>query len=296
MKYTKIMQLTINPKDINVIQKLTITKPKQDKKTKRLISAILYNGNPAYFETPEIRAPFGLSKYEKGTSGTYDYSLPLKAVGGPGESQELVENFFQQLAEIDNYMINYGVTYSKEIFGKVYNEQQKGIVEALFSRGVKTGQDNDGNNYPPKISPKIAKAYESERPDLLIFRQSATPVDLDDWDKLGEVLVAGLPVRAIIQPKAWFIAGKFGITYRILQLKLPDEKKALGRPTSYAFSVAPTETDGPSESSEDKNISDVKESIELKKENTEYVENSDVEEEEEEEEEEDDEEEEVVQT
>ena len=286
------MQLTINPNDINVMQKLTITKPKQDKKTKRLIAAILYNGNPAYFETPEIRAPFGLSKYEKGSSGTYDYSLPLKAVGGPTESQELVEKFFEQLGEIDNYLINYGVTYSKEIFGKVYTEQQKGIVEALFNRGVKSGQDGDGNMYPPKISPKISKSYESEKPDVLIFRQSATPVDFDDWDKLGEVLVAGLPVRAIIQPKAWFIGGKFGITYRVLQLKLPDEKKSMGRPTSYAFSVAPQESDVAPAKDEKSSI--VEESINLEKGSTEFVENSDVEEEEEGEEEEEEEEEEEV--
>ena len=283
------MQLVINPKDINVMQQLTVTKPKQDKKTKRLISAILYNGNPAYFETPEIRAPFGLSKYEKGSSGTYDYSLPLKAVGGPGENQELVEQFFEQLSNIDEYLIDFGVKYSKEIFGKVYNEQQKGIVEALYSRGVKVGQDSDGNSYPPKISPKISKSYESDKPDVLIFRHTSSPLEIENWEKLTEVLTAGLPVRAIIQPKAWFIGGKFGVTYRVLQLKLPDEKK-IGRPISYAFSVAPAPSSSEDSTVNEESSSKMDQSLAPIETSTEYVENSDEEVEEVEEEEEEEEE------
>lgn len=287
------MQLVINPQEFSVMSNITITKPKLDKKTKRLISAILYNNNPAYFETPEIRAPFGLSKYEKGNTGTYDYSLPLKATALSNENQELVDKFFAELTEMDNNMLEYGVKYSKEIFGKVYNESQKGIVEALYSRGVKVSQDGDGNDYPAKISPKISKAYESDKPELLVFRTSTKPIVFESWESLGEVLTPGIPVRAIIQPRAWFIGGKFGITYRILQLKLPDEKK-VGRPLTYAFSVSPKNADDSGETSEhidnqddDNHDSDnrMDETQEEKpNSNTEYVNDSDEEEEEEEEE------------
>lgn len=228
---------------------VSCTKPRTNKKTKRLQTLLLYayeNGQaPLYFETPEsLVVPFGLSSYEQGdNTGKYDYSLPMICSSSDTKEQNNVTRWFEQLKAMDEFMIDFGVQYSREIFGQEYTKDQRMIVEALYSRMIKKPKVNKetGEPYPERIQPKVMKQWEDTPsslngvPGVEVYTTSEKPLTLDSWEDLQEVIPKGGSVTAIIQPRVWFVSGKFGTTLRVLKLKVtPREKREI--PRGYTFS------------------------------------------------------------
>ena len=228
---------------------VSCTKPRTNKKTKRLQTLLLYayeNGQaPLYFETPEsLVVPFGLSSYEQGdNTGKYDYSLPMICSSSDTKEQNTVTHWFEQLKLMDEFMIDFGVQYSREIFGQEYTKEQRMIVEALYSRMIKKPKVNKetGEPYPERIQPKVRKQWEETPtslngvPGVEVYTTSESPLTLDSWEELQEVIPRGGSVTAIIQPRVWFVSGKFGTTLQVLKLKVtPREKREI--PRGYTFS------------------------------------------------------------
>jgi len=261
--------MTSNSNQVNASEfdagNVSCTKPKLNKRTKKLQALLLYAyeqaKGPLYLETPEaLRCPFGLSQYEAvEDSGKYDYSLPMTIQSSIASEQPVVENFFQQLQDLDEFMIDFGVEYSQQIFGQEYTPEQRMIVEALYSRCVRKPKRNkDGELYPLKISPKVVKVWEEKPtslngvPNIEVYTTSQNDMKPESWENLMEMLPKGCSVTAILQPRVWFVSGKFGLTLRVLKLKImPLEKR--GPPKGYSFSkppVVPTEGDNASETSE----------------------------------------------
>jgi len=235
---------------------VSCTKPRTNKKTKRLQTLLLYayeNGQaPLYFETPEsLVVPFGLSSYEQGdNTGKYDYSLPMICSSSDTKEQNNVTRWFEQLKAMDEFMIDFGVQYSKEIFGQEYTKDQRMIVEALYSRMIKKPKVNKdtGEPYPERIQPKVMKQWEETPsstngvPGVEVYTTSEIPETIDSWEELQEVIPKGGSVTAIIQPRVWFVSGKFGTTLRILKLKVtPRDKHEI--PRGYTFSKRLTSDD-----------------------------------------------------
>ena len=253
--YIYIMSTVITPRDFNATN-ISATKPKLNK-YKRLQSLLLYSKDsgtsksPLYIETPEgIISQFGLSRYEKGNTGTFDYSLPMTARSSLQSEADAIENFFEQLRGLDNFMIDYGVQFSKQIFGKEYTEEQRGIVEAMYSPCVRQKKDDEGNMYPPNISPKISKVYVENRqgdgtPDIEVYMGSESPLTVNGWQSLMDILPKRTPITAIMQPRIWFVSGRFGITLRVLQLKVLSVSKS-GPPRGYSFSKPPAKLENKS--------------------------------------------------
>ena len=228
---------------------VSCTKPRTNKKTKRLQTLLLYayeNGQaPLYFETPEsLVVPFGLSSYEQGdNTGKYDYSLPMICSSSDTKEQNTVTHWFEQLKLMDEFMIDFGVQYSREIFGQEYTKEQRMIVEALYSRMIKKPKVNKetGEPYPERIQPKVRKQWEETPtslngvPGIEVYTTSESPLTLDSWEELQEVIPRGGSVTAIIQPRVWFVSGKFGTTLQVIKLKVtPREKREI--PRGYTFS------------------------------------------------------------
>ena len=79
------------------------------------------------------------------------------------------------------------------------------------------------------------------KPDVLVFKDSPTPLEINSWDDLQNIIPKGSAVKAIMQPKLYFVNGKMGINFRVLQIKLPNFEK-IGKPITYAFSEQPSES------------------------------------------------------
>ena len=237
------MQSTLTTKSLD-IETTVITNPKLNK-NKQLSAAIINSKTRSalYIETPYLINPFGLSSYDGGKGIQEDaksWSIALKAQGNQSENPEDVSTLFSFLKALDEKTIDYGLVNSQTIFKKKYDEGQRSIlVDLLYNRCVKPSVSADGTVYPDKISLKVSK-QSNMLPDILVFKDSNTPLLIDSWEALQEVIPKGSPIKAIIQPKIYFVNGKFGINFRVLQIKLPNIEK-VGRPLTYAFSDAPTE-------------------------------------------------------
>lgn len=275
------MQSVLTSKTLD-IETTIITNPKLNK-SKQLSAGIINSKTRSalYIETPYLINPFGVSSYDGGKTITDEqrtYSLSLKATGGQSENNEEIQTLFNYLKELDEKAIDYGIANSQQIFKKKYEESQRSIlVDLLYNRCVKPSVAADGTVYPDKITLKIMK-NDQMKPDVLVFKDSPTPLEINSWDDLQNIIPKGSAVKAIMQPKLYFVNGKMGINFRVLQIKLPNFEK-IGKPITYAFSEQPSESTT--------STTNVKEPV------SEPTKTTDSEEEEEEEEEEEDEDSEV---
>jgi len=228
--------------------KVIFTNPKLNK-NKQLTAAILneLTKSALYIETDYLIAPFGLSSYDK-VKGVQDttnssWSIALKAHGGSIGNRETIAKLFEFLKnEIDAKAVDYGIKFSKDIFKKEYTEAQRSIVsDALYNSAVKasTAVDENGVPYPDKIMLKVMRT-EKGGPDLLVFKNGPEPISVSSWEELQELIPKGTPIKSIIQPRLYFVSGKYGVNFRVLQIKLPNIEK-VGKPLTYAFSEPPQE-------------------------------------------------------
>lgn len=224
-----------------IIENTEITPPKLDKNKK--LSAGIFNTqtkSAVYIETPYLINPFGVSCYEP-TGGkaagddTRTWSLSLKMQGNTPESQEDVAILNKYFKDLDEKTIDYLIANSKTLFKKEYTESQRQIVvDLLYNRCIKPSTGQDGTVYPDKITLKIMK-NEASLPDLLVFKDSPQPIQLNSWEDLQGLIPKGMAIKAILQPRFYFVNGKAGVNFRLMQIKLPNVER-VGKPTVYAFS------------------------------------------------------------
>lgn len=239
------MQSVLTAKSLD-IETTLITNPKLNK-NKQLSAGIINSKtrSAVYIETPYLINPFGISSYDGGKTITEEqrtYSISLKAqAGGQNENVEEIQTLFNYLKELDEKAIDYGLMHSQQIFKKKYEESQRSIlVDLLYNRCVKPSVSQDGTVYPDKITLKVMK-NEQMKPDVLVFKDSPTPLEIENWDHLQNIVPKGTAIKVIMQPRLYFVNGKMGINFRVLQIKLPNFEK-VGRPITYAFSESPCET------------------------------------------------------
>jgi len=242
------MTQVINHKDFDVSE-MTGTKPtvRAVNGKDKTVAYMLYKDSPFLLKLPTLYGPFGASSYNNGNGGTTNnYSLNLSAKGLAVEGKttdeevhEQVKHIFDQLEELDKFMISYGLQYSKTIFGKKYDEgKHEAVVEALFTSTVKHGEDKEGNAYPRRLNTKIRSVYdEPENPNVKVYQTTRTDINDKEFtfDTLTDLITKGTFVEAVIQPSLWFISGKYGVTWRLVQVKV-HKQKGFGAPLDSVFS------------------------------------------------------------
>ena len=232
------------------------------KKDGRINALGLYNGRPFYSETPLSSTPFGITTFQGGEKQDYSMNMSLNKE----------DPYTQQLNQLDEYMIDYGVKHSKVIFGKEYTPAQRPIVEALYSRVLKEGRKDGDKEYPPRIAPKIMRSRDAtEKPNLMFFHSSSEEVELDSFDQLVSLVPKGSKVKSLIVFRPWFISGKFGLSCNVIQVLAP--KRSFSRPTGYAFNSS---EDLPAEDSPASNQAQAGSDKDAEEEDKEYAQDSDV--------------------
>lgn len=244
---------TLLPNELNAEEfEVTDIKVRNDRKN----SYLLQNGNAIYAETPWLRAPFGVSGFTPKGSTNTEWSLNLSAspVGDDKDDNDLIEQWFQQWCSADELMAQHGLDNSEVIFGKGGKKKTKETVEALYVPVVK-GKDNE-EGYPLRIQPKVAKARDPEDkskaldtvPNVSVFMEGSDKrVEIESFEQLEGLIRKGSVVKAIIQPRTWYIAGKFGLSLAVISILVRQRKG--GRPEGYAFST-PVEEENSGEDGE----------------------------------------------
>jgi len=235
MSYVSAKEFTHTKVQISAPKKVT------DKQGKSKINCyVLYEYDtgvaPLYLKTPKgITTPFGLSKYEKGSTGEFDYSLPLTERSLWDEGKAITKHFFKELAQLDLMFINYGVKYSKMLMNKQYKPEQSGIVEAMYTRCVSVRQDKDGNDYPPMIGPKFLKDYETKLPTIELFVNSNESLPNLSWEDLEANLPRNSSITGLLQPKIWIVNGRYGCKLQYVSSLFVVQQKRLTRPSGFIF-------------------------------------------------------------
>ncbi len=242
------------------------TKPKRDDKGNLSVGMLdSVTKKPFYIETCELIPSFGLSVYDPTKTNAdpkkYVYSIPLSTEFVDGEEnneadaerQARIEQqkiFMKALKNIDEKLVTFGIENSQFIFKKVYQNSEAGreiFKEHVYSSAVKHNVARDEKTgavtktYPDKINLKIpAKDVENTGPTdrIQFFKDSEDALEIKDWDHLSTLIPARKPIMAILQPRVFATPQKFGITFRIVQVKLCEFER-VGRPQNYSFSVKP---------------------------------------------------------
>jgi hypothetical protein len=202
-------------KELDLLQHLTITKPVLHPKTNVYNAEILYQNQLFILETPYVKNPFGVTTYQKGENKCA-YSITLMSSGTYTDTQEVITHFFNELKKLDQAMIDYGEKYSEILFGE---KKSRNEVEKIYDAGVRGKLDKFGVPYPDKISPKIL--IHKDKLKIVVFKNSKSPLDIYTIDDLTNIIESGTSLRAIIQPRVYFMKDKFGIVYEYHQIKLP---------------------------------------------------------------------------
>jgi hypothetical protein len=245
---------------------LILTKAKKNDKGK-VQASLLHNEikKSFYIETPYLISPFSPSTYNPNGNVPeveQNWSLSVKATPGNGDSQENVDKFFDIFRKLEQRVIDWALENSLLVFGKAYKPEQKSIVEALLEKKklIKSSVDKEGNSYPDRIDFKFSRD-DSNKPDVLIFRDTSVPLQVNSFAEIVELIPKGSAIKAIIHPTLYTMPGGCGVRLRIVQIKLANNSQKLGKPITYAFSDPVVDTkkvdsidDKKVESNDDSNI------------------------------------------
>jgi len=184
-----------------------------------------YNKSPLILQTPQMVAPFGMSKWDNEGKSTPKYTIDLsfKAM----DKNPNMQAFYNALEALDNKLVEDGFKNQQSWFkGKKYNSKE--IVEALYTPLIRHAKDRATgeitDKYPPTF--KLAVPFKDGKFTCEAFDDARNQIDI------ANVETKGSKVTAIIQCMGlWFAGGKFGSTWRIIQMKIVPNATIRG----YAF-------------------------------------------------------------
>lgn len=165
---------------------------------------VVYINNPkskarVRVQTPVMRAPFGLSRFDDANTGNASYSLDLSFNGR--DQNEKLAKFAETCKALDEYVLNIAEERSEEWFGKKMSRE----ILREFHRPV-VREASDPSKYEPTIRLKVTPYSE-------VYDESRSRVEMDALSK-------GCTARAIIEPSFWMIGKSFGVSLRIIQVAI----------------------------------------------------------------------------
>lgn len=217
------MDSIIIPGEFNV-KKITFSTPRVLDNGGKIIY-VGYGGKPLQFQTPEMSAPFGLSKWVNNDGKSADkYHIDLSFKGK--ESRKSLEQFFESLQEFDKLLVKSALDNCQSWFKKKYASED--VVEALFTPSVKHAKDKATgeitDKYPPTF--KIGLPYRDGRFDCEVYDKSKNLVDLNSIETKGSKISAIVRCMGI-----WIAGGKFGCSFKVVQMRVSPPSTIKG----YAF-------------------------------------------------------------
>ena len=177
------------------------------------------------YQAPEMYAPFGVSEWVNENDGSkkYDLQLSLKDM----ETRESLKHFYKFKNDLDNKVVNEGFNNSAKFFGKKYSN--KAVVTELYNKSIKHYTDPESgeisDKYPPNFKVKIPMRDNEFKVEVYDENQN-----LVDPERLRDnSFTKGARITAIIECSGvWVIGGKFGTSYRLVQLQVKPKQTISG--------------------------------------------------------------------
>jgi hypothetical protein len=176
---------------------------------------VSYQNGPLIFQTPEMVAPFGVSKWDNDKGGN-KFTLDLSFKGM--DTRDVLKKFYDNLEAMDTKVLQGAKENSKAWFKK---EQSETVLRELMTKIIREPKDP---KYPPTFKVTLPKKEGSF--DFEVYNQDKQQVSLDSLE------LKGARVTALIQCLGIWIAGaKFGVSWKVVQMKAVPVKKLQG----YSF-------------------------------------------------------------
>ena len=170
------------------------------------------SGKRFYLQLPEMRAPFGLSKFEDEKTGTVSYSLDLSFDGYDEDGP--VKTLYELLKQVDEMILDHVHKNSKEFLGKTY---KKDILEALYKPMVRGTEESE---YAPTLKLKVGHRDGDFIPEA--YDTSRVKTDLSNIEK-------GTRCKTLVEiAMIWVIDNKFGPSVRLSQAQITPQAKLNG--------------------------------------------------------------------
>lgn len=214
------------------MSKVSISQPKVLDSGGKLAYLNYGDARALVVQTPSLQSPFGMNVFDK--NGPPKYSLDL-ALRGYQENPK-VKAIYEALTALDEHMIDQGVKNSKLWFKA---DMKREVVEAFYTRTVKFGRDKEGNQtpYPPNIKLQLRKRRDRDEFETDFYDEksktdpNAKPIK---GVPVEEMLVKKVEVTALMQcTGVWFAGGKFGLSWKAVQVRLDSVPASLGRGPAF---------------------------------------------------------------
>jgi len=170
------------------------------------------DGKRFYLQLPELRAPFGLSKFEDESSGNVSYSVDLSLDGYDEEGP--TKSLYDLMSAIDDKILDHVQANSKDLLGKEYN---KDVLEALYKPIIRKSEKSE---YAPTMKLKVGYMNGEFIPEA--YTNDRAKTELTNIEK-------GTRCKTLVEfAMIWFIGNKFGLSIRLSQAMITPQAKLDG--------------------------------------------------------------------
>jgi hypothetical protein len=182
--------------------------------------SVSHNNHPFIIQTPEMRCPFGMSRWdktEKDANGTekpyYKYDL---AIGFDGkETREVLNMFFNKMVDLDSKMIDAGMENSMNWLGKKISSRE--VTEELYTPMIRYSRDKNTGEINTKYAPtfKVQIPFKDGKFTCEAYGGNNSEVDLSTMNLQGSRVISIIQCVGI-----WVVGKKYGCSWKVLQMKI----------------------------------------------------------------------------
>jgi hypothetical protein len=212
--------------------KVSISQPKVLESGGKLAYVNYGDARSLIMQTPSLPSPFGLNVFGKNGPPKYSLDLAMRGYNGASPNPK-VKAFFDALSALDEFMIDQGVKNSKLWFK---SDMKREVVEAFYTPTVKFGRDKEGNQtpYPPNVKLQLRRRRDHDEFETDFYdEKSKTDPNAKPLKgiPIEEMLVKKVEVTALMQcTGVWFAGGKFGLSWKAVQVRLDSVPAGLRGP------------------------------------------------------------------
>ena len=191
------------------ISKVKFGAPKNLDNGGKVIS-VNYDGKQFVVQTPKMRCPYGINKWENERGGPP--KLSIDASFGSFEDDQKLGHFHEMMNQLNRLFVKEALDNSNAWFKKKFTSTD--VIEALYTSLIKVPKDKltgePSTAFPPTFKVSLPNTGSCE-----MYDSNRQRIDMDAVD------LKGADVQAIIQCSGvWIAGGKFGCTWRGVQLQV----------------------------------------------------------------------------
>ncbi|HEY9703581.1 MAG TPA: hypothetical protein V6C58_14125 [Allocoleopsis sp.] len=201
-------------------ENIVFSEPKKNKFGGKAIYVNLKKGNEKLklrIKTPELRAPFGISGWDG------KQSVPPTETTNDTFNLTIDEAQVEVLKKIDELAIKHCLNYAEELFGESEDGYELRDLKKNFSSCVKKPKDP---KYQSRLQMKLFKNQGSY--SGIVYRDIQGNKYNLTVENHSELLPKGSMCRCVLECGGiWIINGKFGVSWRIIQVKVRPNNDSL---------------------------------------------------------------------